>query len=300
LAETKAYAVAPTADSSRVRQKVSDYLQLVKFRLSLTVVFSASMAYAIALSGQADWLSVLLLSVGGFLVTAAANAVNEVLEHRFDRLMKRTKDRPVAARRMAKLEALVAASTMLSAGIALLTIVFNWQSALLALLSFVLYAFVYTPLKRVTPLSVVVGAVPGALPPVIGVVAATGHFFPWAAVLFAFQFLWQFPHFYSIAFLGARDYNRAGYRMLPYRNPQHPLLPVFMVLYTIGLVAMAIVTVAYGLVPAWAGYVVGGIGVLFLVPVLAFWVNRTRKTALWVMLVSLLYIPAVWTLLLLA
>lgn len=199
--------------------KVSDYGQLVKFKLNLTVVFSAVMAYAIAVDGVASWSGIIVLGLGGFLVTAAANTLNQVLERDFDKLMKRTENRPLAAGRMSVSEAVIIAGLTCLVGTALLSM-FNPWTGLLGMISMVLYAFVYTPMKRVSPNAVAIGAVPGALPLMIGCVAAQGGMTTLAVVLFVLQFLWQFPHFWAIAWVGDADYKNAGFNLLPSKNAE--------------------------------------------------------------------------------
>jgi len=197
--------------------KVRDYGQLVKFKLNLTVVFSAVMAYLIAFEGTASWIGIIVLSLGGFLVTAAANTLNQVLERDFDKLMKRTENRPIAAGRMSVSEGVIIAGLTCLVGTAFLAM-FNAWTGLLGMISMVLYAFVYTPMKRVSPTAVAIGAIPGALPLMIGCVAAQGGMTTLAVVLFVLQFLWQFPHFWAIAWVGDADYKKAGFNLLPSKN----------------------------------------------------------------------------------
>lgn len=198
-------------------QKISDYKQLVKLRLTLTVVFSSILAFLIASKGAFALADLFILGIGGFLVTAAANTLNQVLEKDFDKLMKRTANRPLAAGRMTVSEAVMSAGFMSMIGITLLAL-FNPWASFLGMLSMVLYAFVYTPLKRISPIAVVVGAIPGALPTLIGCVAAQGSLTTLGFALFAMQFCWQFPHFWSIGWLGFKDYKNAGYKIMPELN----------------------------------------------------------------------------------
>ncbi len=200
-----------------LRQAVTDFGLLVKFKLTLLVLFSAVMSYAIVCEGAVNWGAMLLLAVGGFLVTGAANALNQVLERDYDRLMPRTANRPVVTGRMSVSTAVLLAGIMALFGISMLT-VFNPLTGFLGTLSLISYAFVYTPMKRSTPLSVVVGAVPGALPLIIGCVAYEGFISPTAWMLFALQFLWQFPHFWAVAWLADEDYKKAGFFLLPSKN----------------------------------------------------------------------------------
>lgn len=214
----KPVADASLASTSAVwRQRLVDWAMLVKFRLSIMVLFSALMAYGIVGGSHASWSDWLLLAVGGFLVTGAANALNQVLEREYDALMKRTANRPVAVGRISVSTAVLSAGVMAALGLSVLTC-FNPLTGFLGTLSFVIYAFLYTPLKRYTPLVVVVGAIPGALPVVIGAAAWEGHWSPMASLLFVLQFFWQFPHFWAVAWVADEDYKRAGFYLLPTRG----------------------------------------------------------------------------------
>lgn len=196
---------------------VRDFGLLVKFKLTLLVLFSAVMSYAIVAGEHAGMRDMLLLTLGGFLITGAANALNQVLEREYDRMMTRTADRPLPAGRMNVSTAVLYAGLMAVAGIIFLAM-FNPLASFLGTLSLISYAFVYTPLKRSTPLSVVVGAVPGALPLIIGCVAYEGYVSPMAVMLFSLQFLWQFPHFWAVAWLADEDYKKAGFYLLPSKS----------------------------------------------------------------------------------
>jgi protoheme IX farnesyltransferase len=198
-------------------QGIADFGLLVKFKLTLLVLFSAVMSYAIVCEGNVSLPAMLLLTVGGFFVTGAANALNQVLERDYDRLMPRTANRPVVTGRMSVSTAVLLAGLMALLGISMLT-VFNVLAGFLGTLSFISYAFVYTPLKRSTPLSVAVGAIPGALPLIIGCVAYEQTISPMAWLLFGLQFLWQFPHFWAVAWLADDDYKKAGFYLLPSKN----------------------------------------------------------------------------------
>ena len=200
-----------------ITQAVMDFGLLVKFKLSLMVLFSALISYAIAAAGQMSWMGMLFLAIGGFLVTGAANALNQVLERDYDRLMPRTANRPVATGRMSISTAVLWAGVMALFGVTILTL-FNPLTGFLGMLSLISYAFIYTPLKRSSPLAVVVGAIPGALPLVIGCTAWDGMMTSTALMLFTIQFLWQFPHFWAVAWVADEDYKRAGFYLLPSRN----------------------------------------------------------------------------------
>ena len=198
------------------------------------VVFSSVVCYLLAPNVTFDFISVALLFIAGMLITGSANAINQTVERYTDALMKRTADRPVAAGRMSVHEAWTFAIIAGLAGIIIMWQWFNFESAMIGLFSLFLYSFIYTPLKKVNSISVLVGAFPGALPCLIGWVAGTGLINPFAHfqgtmsngeistfsnyggyILFAIQFLWQFPHFWAIAWLAHKDYQKAGFKLLP-------------------------------------------------------------------------------------
>lgn len=205
-----------TSSSSFVLvSKVKDYFQLIKFTLSFMVVFSTVVSYLLAPGIRFNLVQVLLLFAGGMLITGSANAINQILEKRSDSLMKRTSGRPVASGRMGIQEASVFAGITGALGVFIMWRYFNFQSAMVGLFSLFLYGFIYTPLKTINSISVLVGAIPGALPCLIGWVAATDDFSTGGWILFAIQFLWQFPHFWAIAWVAHKDYTAAGFKLLP-------------------------------------------------------------------------------------
>jgi heme o synthase len=204
--------------------RLKDYVQLTKPSLSIMVVFSSVVSYLMAPGIVAyDWLMIVLLFIGGFLVTGSANAINQVVEKNTDAQMKRTAQRPVASGRMTEAEGWAFAIVTGALGAFILGYFFNWLSAGLAVFSLFLYAFIYTPLKKVNAIAVLVGAFPGALPCLIGGAAGNDAIFEnghgWADyggwILFGIQFLWQFPHFWAIAWIAHKDYSTAGFRLLP-------------------------------------------------------------------------------------
>lgn len=230
-----------------ISQAFTDFGLLVKFKLSLMVLFSALISYAIAGAGQVSWTGMFLLAIGGFLVTGAANALNQVLERDYDRLMPRTANRPVAAGRMSISTAVLWAGVMALFGVTILTL-FNPLTGFLGMLSLISYAFIYTPLKRSSPLAVVVGAIPGALPLVIGCTAWDGMMTSTAMMLFTIQFLWQFPHFWAVAWVADEDYKRAGFSLLPSRNGEKNA--------TVGLLSFlfCIMMLGNALIGFWTGF----------------------------------------------
>jgi heme o synthase len=197
--------------------KWGDYSLLIKTKLSITVVFTSALGYLVAAGQNYNLTQLVILSIGGFLITASANAINEVLEKEFDALMIRTSIRPLAAGRMKISEAVLFAGLSCLIGVSLLALI-NPLTAVMGMVSFVIYSFVYTPLKRYSTIAVSVGAIPGALPVLIGCTAFEGQFTYLSFGLFFIQFLWQFPHFWSIGFLGFDEYQKAGYKLLPVNN----------------------------------------------------------------------------------
>jgi protoheme IX farnesyltransferase len=196
---------------------VKDYFQLIKFTLSFMVVFSTVVSYLIA-TNYRNVSDVLLLFLAGMLITGSANTINQIAEKDTDALMKRTASRPVASGRMTAKHATVFAIITGVVGLMIMLLKFNWQSSLIGLLSLFIYGFIYTPLKKVNSVAVLVGGLPGALPCLIGWVAAyydspiewTGGW-----IIFAIQFIWQFPHFWAIAWVAHQDYSKAGFKLLP-------------------------------------------------------------------------------------
>lgn len=196
--------------------KLRDYMMLFKFSLNVMVVFSAVISYLLAPKVvDYDVKMIILLFIAGFLVTGSANTINQIVEKDTDAMMMRTAKRPIASGRMSETEGWMVATIAGLAGVLLLGYYFNWLSAGIALVSLFLYAFIYTPLKKVNSISVLVGAVPGALPCLIGWVAGNDELSAGGWVLFGIQFFWQFPHFWAIAWLAHKDYTKAGFRLLP-------------------------------------------------------------------------------------
>lgn len=238
--------------------KLRDYLQLTKPSLSTMVVFSSVISYLLApkiSKTEWSWTYVALLFIGGYLVTGSANAMNQVVEKDTDALMKRTATRPVASGRMSVVEGWTFAIVIGVAGVLLLSYFFNVLSGALAAFSLFLYAFVYTPLKKVNAVAVLVGAFPGALPCLIGWAAGNDAVFPdingakdWGGwVLFSLQFLWQFPHFWAIAWIAHRDYSNAGFRLLPAEKGPTKFTAIQTVMYAALLIPVCVLPYVIGL-----------------------------------------------------
>jgi len=276
-----------------VKDFIQDLKQLIKVRLSFTVVFSASIAFLVGSRAQGDinWLNWLILTVGGLLVTGSANGFNEIIERDLDKLMKRTADRPLPAGRMTSGQALVLSLLMGLIG-TLLLVKLNFLTGVLSVFSILLYAFFYTPLKRKSPIAVFVGAFPGALPPLIGYFAAFKEPFidEMPLILFGIQFVWQFPHFWSIAWVLDDDYKRAGFRLLP--TMKRDRVSAFMVFFSALLfIPVSLLPVFYG----FGGYVLAGVsaisGVVFAYFGFQLFLKRDIQAAKRVMFTSFFILP---------
>jgi protoheme IX farnesyltransferase len=242
---------------------LTDLGLLVKFKLSLLVLFSALMSYLFVAGSHIDWAEFCMLGLGGFFVTGAANALNQVLERDLDRLMPRTMDRPLAANRMQVSQAVLTAGIMALIGITLLTLL-HPLAGFLGTLSLISYAFIYTPMKRTSIMAVVVGAIPGALPLIIGPVVFEGYISAAALMLFTMQFFWQFPHFWAVAWLANDDYKKAGFYMLPTPNStKTPLVGKLSLLFCLLLIGNAVLAWSIGLVGTVASVVLVGINGYF-------------------------------------
>jgi protoheme IX farnesyltransferase len=272
--------------------KARAYFQLLKFRLSFTVAFSSAIGYILG-AKELSLSRALLVMLGGLLVTGSANIINQVFEKDLDKMMRRTEGRPLPTGRITPNEAWVFCVMLGVAGLLLLAYCFNPLTAALSLLSLILYGFIYTPLKTISPICVAVGAIPGGLPPMIGWVAATGFVGVPAWVLFGIQFMWQFPHFWAIAWVADDDYKRAGFRMLPSPG-ERDLRTAFQIMtYTVLLIPVSLLPLVLGI----SGRVSAGValvcGVLFLLMTVQLMRTQDRKAALSIMFASFLYLPIV-------
>ena len=272
--------------------KARAYFQLLKFRLSFTVAFSSAIGYLLGVR-EFSWSRALLVMLGGLLVTGSANIINQVFEKDLDKMMRRTEARPLPTGQVSVNEAWTFCVLLGLAGLSVLAYYFNPLTAALSLLSLILYGFIYTPLKTVSPVCVAVGAIPGGLPPLIGWVAATGYIGEAAWVLFGIQFMWQFPHFWAIAWVADEDYKRAGFKMLPSPG-ERDLRTAFQIMtYTVLLIPVSLLPLVLGI----SGRVSAGValvcGVLFLLMTVQLMRTQDRKAALSIMFASFLYLPIV-------
>jgi len=282
-----------SSSSFKIASKLQDYKLLIKFNLSFMVVFSAVISYLLAPRVTSyDWKAILLLFTGGMLLTGSANAINQVAEKETDALMKRTANRPVAAGRMSVQEGVAFA---VIAGIAgtLFLYHFNTLTALLAAFSLFVYAFIYTPLKKLSSISVLVGAVPGALPCLIGWAAGNDDLSAGGWILFLLQFFWQFPHFWAIAWIAHNDYSRAGFKLLPSNEGPTRYSAIQAIVYSLFLIPVGVLPYFFDM----SGRV--SMGILLLANLMMVWQcvrlyrEMTVKAARRVMFSSYIYLPVV-------
>ena len=284
-------AVAVPADS---RTRLADLFVFTKVRVNVLVVATTAGGYYMG-SPDAMNLPVLIATViGTALVAGGAAALNQISERDLDRLMDRTRQRPVADGRLSLREAHVIAWLSSITGLALLAAMANVLAMLIAAATLVIYAFVYTPMKRATSFSTVVGAVPGALPPMIGWAAARGSIDAPAWALFFIVFLWQLPHFLAIAWLYREDYARAGFPMLPVVDPDGASTARQSLLYATALVPFSLLPSALGLTGLVYALAAFALGLAFIAVGVRFAFNRTKPNARLLFLTSLIYLPAVW------
>ncbi|MEN8787581.1 MAG: heme o synthase [Flavobacteriales bacterium] len=294
-----------TSSSFSIKSKLADYASLTKMRLASLVVYSAGLGYGIALltaevfplSHKMDynfsWQVFLYILLGGFLVTGSSNAFNQIIERNSDKKMTRTENRPIPAGRMGIFEAIIV--SVVTGGIGLyLLFEINEISFILGLIALLSYVVVYTPLKKITPISVFVGAFPGSIPPMIGYIAATGEFGFEPGMIFLVQFVWQFPHFWAIAWKGSVDYAKGGYKMLPFGDDKDKRTAFVILFYTLFVIPA-------GMLP-WVFHISGItsmilsilLGLYFIRPAIKLYKSLEDEDALKLMFASFSYLPLIF------
>jgi protoheme IX farnesyltransferase len=274
----------------------ADYVALAKPRLNMLVVVSAAAGYAMAGGPSSDVVRLVAMAIGTGLVAGGASAFNQIIEREADALMRRTRMRPMPDGRLSPRDAMLFASVLTGAGLGVLAVGANVLSALVALLTLMSYAIVYTPLKKRTSFSTVVGAIPGALPPVIGWAAAEGALSRGAWVLFGIVFLWQLPHFLAIAWIHREDYARAGFPMLPVIEPDGRSTARQVVIYAAALLPLSLAPTLVGM--AGTIYFAGALAlsIIFVVLAVRFGLSRTVADARRLFFGSIVYLPLLWML----
>ena len=301
--------------SFSMASKVKDYFQLIKFTLSFTVVFSCVICYLLAPNIVSyNWGMIGLLFLAGMMVTGSANAINQAVEKDTDAMMKRTASRPVAGGRMSQQEAYIFAAITGVTGIFMMGWFFtsndnsfNWNAALLSGFSLFLYAFIYTPLKKVNSIAVLVGAFPGALPCLIGWVAATNMINPFGTVfangkefsnaggwiLFAIQFIWQFPHFWAIAWVAHADYSKAGFKLLPADKGPTKFTAIQGIMYSVLMIPIGILPYYFGMTGQVSMWILIISNLFMIFQSIRLYNEMNTKAARRVMFSSYIYLPIV-------
>jgi heme o synthase len=275
-----------------VLAKAKAYFELLKFRLSFLVAFSCAFGYVLA-SPRTSWLTLVMLFIGGFLLSGAAVIVNQILEKDLDALMKRTMNRPLPTMRVSVQESITFSLICMLSGVAILLVYTNILTTILSVVSMILYSFVYTPLKRVGPVAVFVGAIPGALPPLLGWTAATGAISHEALIIFGIQFIWQFPHFWAIAWVADEDYKKAGFKLLPSSGEKDLNTAIQIAIYTLFLIPLGLLPATFGITGINSAIVATVCGAAFFAQTLSLMKSGDRRSALKIMFGSFLYLPIV-------
>lgn len=269
---------------------------LFKLRLTLLVIISAVLSYYMGTS-ETDWSKLGALCIGGLLLTGGSNGMNQVLERQWDKLMLRTQNRPLPTGRMSVRDAVIVSMVAGIAGIIILWTLCGTACGILGLSAFVMYVAVYTPMKRVSSLAVFIGAFPGAIPPMLGYVAATNNFGLEAGLLFAMQFMWQFPHFWAIAWVAHEDYTRGGYKLLPFNEGRTSKTAFQILLYSLFLIPVSLLPWALPITQPMTGnfaaVVTALAGLVMSFYAFRLWKSCDTVDARKVMFTSFFYLPIV-------
>ena len=278
-------------NDTRSRARLLDFVEMTKPRLTILSVLTTLAGYYLGARGAIEMGDLWQVLVATFLVGGGCGALNMVIEREYDARMKRTHARPTATMATRPVEGVLLGVSMVLGGTIWLYLVANPLSAFVALMTVVTYVFFYTPLKRISPHNTLVGAIPGALPPLLGWTAATGSIGWGGIALFALLFFWQMPHFLALAWMYRNDYERAGFRMLPSIDPHGNATSRQILLYSAGLLPLSIIPTLVNLSGSF--YLVGAmiLGLIFVFLGFRFMKERTNRTARAVFHFSLLYLP---------
>lgn len=283
--------VSITEEKFTIASAITDFKEITKMRLALSVVFSSIAGYLLGVD-TISWNTLLLLGLGGYFMVGASNAFNQIIERDSDGLMDRTKNRPIPSGRMTVNTAFIIATVFTLAGITILYLI-NPTTAMFGAISIFVYVSLYTPLKTKTPLSVFVGAIPGAIPFMLGWVAATNQFGIEPGTLFMVQFFWQFPHFWAIGWFLYEDYQKGGFFMLP-TGKRNKGTAVQIILYTVWTIVTSLIPV-FGVtgelyITPFSAILIFFLGIFLLKYTLKLYQVRDAKTAKQLMLASVTYI----------
>tara|TARA_B100000809_G_scaffold111579_1_gene110147 strand:+ start:1324 stop:2220 length:897 start_codon:yes stop_codon:yes gene_type:complete len=276
----------------KILMNIRLFFELIKFRLSFLVTFSAVFGFLLS-SNYINYFSLSILIISGFFITGSSIINNQIIEKDSDKLMNRTKNRPLPTNKISSRNALFISLALSITGLILMVLFLNKLTALLSFFSLIIYTFLYTPLKKVGPIAVFVGAIPGALPPLIGWAASTNDISLEALIIFSIQFIWQFPHFWAIAWVSDDDYKRAGFKLLPNNGKKNFSTAVNIMTYTMFLIPLGLLPTIFGITGLISGVVAVVCAILFLIQTLRLIKDYSKTSALRIMFGSFIYLPVV-------
>lgn len=273
-------------------ENIKLFFEITKFRLSLLVALSSVFGFFIS-SSNVDINDVFILLVGGYLISSSSVINNQILEKDLDKMMNRTNKRPIPTGRISIYKSVIMSIFSMIIGLFLISFYLNIYSALLSFISLILYSFVYTPMKKIGPIAVFIGAIPGALPPLIGWVASTGQVTLEAIIIFSIQFIWQFPHFWAIAWMYDDDYKKVGFKLLPNNGEKNLKTAVNIMIYTLFLIPLGLLPTIFGITGIISGAVAVFLAIIFLAQTFKLINDYSRESAVKVMFSSFIYLPIV-------
>ena len=276
----------------KILMNIKLFFELIKFRLSFLVTFSSVFGFLLS-SNYINYFSLFILIISGVFITGSSIINNQIIEKDSDKLMNRTKNRPLPTNKISSRNALFISLALCITGLILMVLFLNKLTALLSFLSLIIYTFLYTPLKKVGPIAVFVGAIPGALPPLIGWAASTNDISLEAFIIFSIQFIWQFPHFWAIAWVSDDDYKRAGFKLLPNNGKKNLSTAVNIMTYTMFLIPLGLLPTIFGITGLISGVVAVVCAILFLIQTLRLIKDYSKTSALRIMFGSFIYLPVV-------
>jgi len=276
----------------KILMKLRLFFELIKFRLSFLVTFSSVVGFLLS-SNYINYFSLFILIISGFFITGSSIINNQIIEKDSDKLMNRTKNRPLPTNKISSRNALFISLALSITGLILMVLFLNKLTAILSFLSLFIYTFLYTPLKKVGPIAVFVGAISGALPPLIGWAASTNDISLEALIIFSIQFIWQFPHFWAIAWVSDDDYKRAGFKLLPNNGKKNFSNAVNIMTYTMFLIPLGLLPTIFGITGLTSGVVAVVCAILFLIQTLRLIKDYSKASALRIMFGSFIYLPVV-------
>ena len=273
-------------------ENIKLFFEITKFRLSLLVALSSVFGFFIS-SSNVDIYEVFILLVGGYLISSSSVINNQILEKDLDKMMNRTNKRPIPTGRITIYKSVIMSIFSMIIGLFLISFYLNIYAALLSFISLILYSFVYTPMKKFGPIAVFIGAIPGALPPLIGWVASTGQITLEAIIIFSIQFIWQFPHFWAIAWMYDDDYKKVGFKLLPNNGEKNLKTAVNIMIYTLFLIPLGLLPTIFGITGIISGTVAVFLAIIFLAQTFKLINDYSRESAVKVMFSSFIYLPIV-------